>query len=60
MEKNRPILHANEKLSREEQIAERAHELLQHRNCEHGNDLTDWLQAEREINAWHQRQLKKD
>jgi hypothetical protein len=59
-EKNRPVLHANEKLSREEQVGERAHELWQQRNGEHGNDLTDWFQAEREINEWHQRRLKKD
>jgi hypothetical protein len=57
-EKNRPILHVNEKLSREEQIAERAHELWQQRNGDHGNDLADWLQAERAINEWHQRRLK--
>ena len=57
-EKNRPVLHVNENLSREEQIAERAHELWQQRNGEHGNDLADWSQAEREINEWHQRRLK--
>ena len=57
-EKSRLVLHVNENLSREEQIAERAHELWQHRNGEHGNELTDWFQAEREIDEWHQRQLK--
>ena len=57
-EKSQPVLHVNENLSREEQIAERAHELWQQRHREHGNDLADWLQAEREINEWHQRQLK--
>jgi len=44
----------------EEQIARRAHELWQQRGHEYGNDLTDWFQAEREINGWHQRRLKKD
>jgi hypothetical protein len=52
-EKSQPVLHVNENLSLEEQIAERALELWQQRNGEHGNDLTDWLQAEREINEWH-------
>ena len=56
-EKSR-LVHVNENLSRDEQIAERAHELWQKRNGEHGNDLTDWFQAEREIDEWHQRQLK--
>jgi hypothetical protein len=57
-EKSRPILHVNENLSREEQIAERAHELWQQRKGEHGHDLADWFQAEREIDEWHQRGLK--
>jgi hypothetical protein len=54
------ILHVDEKVSLEEQIARRAHELWNRRGYVHGHDLTDWLQAEREINAWHQRRLKKD
>lgn len=54
-EKSRPVLHVNENLSREEQIAGRAHGLWQQRNAEHGNDLADWFQAEREINQWFQR-----
>src|SRR5258708_4790823 len=53
-------LHVDEKESSEEQIARRAHELWQQRGHEYGNDLTDWFQAEREINEWHQRRLKKD
>ena len=57
-EKSQLVLHVNENLSREEQIAERAHELWQQRNGEHGNDLADLFQAEREIDAWHRRQLK--
>jgi hypothetical protein len=55
-----PVLDVNENVSLEEQIAQRAHELWQQRGGEHGNDLTDWFQAEREINEWHQRRLKKD
>jgi Zn-dependent peptidase ImmA (M78 family) len=55
-----PILHVNENVSLEDQIARRAHELWHQRGHEHGNDLTDWLQAEREINEWHQSRLKKD
>ena len=37
--------------NREEKIAERAYELWQQRNQEHGNDVADWLQAERELKA---------
>jgi hypothetical protein len=55
-----PILHVDEKVSLEEQIARRAHELWYQRGHEHGNDLTDWFQAEREIAEWHQKQLKQD
>ena len=55
-----PVLNVNENVSLEEQIAQRAHELWQQRDGEHGHDLTDWFQAEREINEWHQRRLKKD
>ena len=58
--KTASILHVDENASLEEQIARRAHELWHQRRHEHGNDLTDWLQAEREINEWHQRRLKKD
>ena len=38
-----------ENLNLEEQVAERAHHLWQQGNGEHGNDLTHWFQAEREI-----------
>ena len=57
-EKIQSVLHVNENLSLEEQVAERAHELGQQRNGEHGNDLADWFQAERELNEWHQKQTK--
>jgi len=55
-----PILHVNENVSLEEQIAQRAHELWHHGGRKPGSDLTDWFQAEREINEWHQNRLKKD
>jgi len=54
-----PVLHVTENVSLEEQIAQRANELWHQRGRHHGNDLTDWFQAEREINEWHQRRLKK-
>src|SRR5437016_9720724 len=54
------IHHVDEKANLEEQIARRVNELWHQRGHEHGNDLTDWLQAEREINEGHQRRLKKD
>ncbi len=57
-EKSRLVLQVNENLSLEEQIAERAHELWQQRNREHGSDLADWFQAQREIHEWHQSQRK--
>jgi Protein of unknown function (DUF2934) len=53
-----PILVVDENVSLEEQIAWRANELWQQRNREHGYDLTDWLQAEREIAEWHQKRLQ--
>ena len=55
-----PVFHVNEKVSLEEQIAQRAHELWHHGGRHEGSDLTDWFQAEREINEWHRRRLKKD
>jgi hypothetical protein len=47
----------NENVSLEEQIAQRAHELWHQRGRQPGSDLTDWFQAEREINEWHQKRL---
>jgi hypothetical protein len=52
------VLNVNENISLEEQIAQRAHELWQQRGREHGNDLTDWLRAEREVKEWHEGRLK--
>jgi hypothetical protein len=48
-----PVLHVNESMSREEQIAKRAHELWHQRGYEHGADMADWFQAEREVHEWH-------
>ncbi len=33
----------------ETQIEERAYELYLERGCEHGRDIEDWLEAEREL-----------
>lgn len=33
----------------EEQIEQRAYELYLQRGCEHGRDIEDWLEAEREL-----------
>ncbi len=40
-----PVLHVDENVSLEEQIAQRAHELWQQRGREHGSDLSDWFRA---------------
>jgi hypothetical protein len=58
LEASKPNLVVDENVSLEEQIARRANELWQQRNGEHGHDLTDWLQAEREIGEWHQKRLQ--
>jgi hypothetical protein len=58
LEESTPILVVDQNASLEEQIARRANELWQQRNREHGYDLTDWLQAEREIGEWHQKRLQ--
>ena len=34
----------------EQQIQQRAYELFLERGCEHGRDVEDWLEAERELN----------
>lgn len=39
-----------------DRIARRAHEIYEARGGEHGKDLQDWLQAEREIDAEIERQ----
>jgi hypothetical protein len=35
----------------EHDIVRRAYELYEERGCEHGHDVDDWLQAERELRA---------
>ena len=52
-----PALRVGESVSLEEQISRRAHELWQQRGREHGADMADWFQAEREAHEWHQLQL---
>ncbi len=39
----------DERLRLQEQIEKRAYELWLIGGCRHGNDLGDWLQAEREV-----------
>jgi hypothetical protein len=41
--------NANPRVNLEEKIRVRAFELFQHRGCEHGRALDDWLQAEAEL-----------
>ena len=53
-----PALRVDESLSLDEQVAQRAHELWHQRGYEHGADLADWFQAEREVNEWHQQRLR--
>ncbi len=38
-----------------EEIALRAYEFFLQRGCEHGRDLDDWLQAERELLGNHKK-----
>lgn len=52
-------LQVDESTSLDEQIARRVHELWKQRGRTPGHVLTDWLQAEREINEWHQQRLRK-
>jgi len=37
--------------SPEDGISQRAYEIFCERGCEHGHDVDDWLQAERELKA---------
>jgi len=43
-----------------ERIAARAHEIYEARGGEHGQDLNDWLQAEREIDLEISRENRED
>lgn len=49
-EEKQLAVDSNLQANDEEAIAKRAYKLWQQRNCEHGNDLADWFQAERELN----------
>ena len=51
-------LRVDESLRLEEQVAQRAHELWYQRGYEHGADLADWFQAERELHEWHQQRIR--
>ena len=42
-----------------EEIALRAYEFFLQRGCEHGRDLDDWLQAERELTANNKKKAAK-
>jgi hypothetical protein len=50
-----PAPRVDENMGLQEQIAQSAHQLWHERGYEHGADLADWFQAEREVNQWHQR-----
>ena len=49
---------ANNNVSFDEQIAQRAYALWHQRGCGHGDDLADWFQAEIEINRQHRKQAR--
>ena len=55
-----PVFSVDESLTREEQIAQRVQELWQLREFGCWNDTDTWVQAEREINEWHQKCLQPD
>ena len=57
-EARRTVLQVNENISLEDQIAQRAQDLWHQRGGGHGGDMDDWLQAEREVNEWHQKRMK--
>jgi hypothetical protein len=42
-----------------EQISQRAYEIYLARECEDGHDLSDWLEAERELSESNEPQIKK-
>ena len=39
-------------------IRKGAYQLFEARGRQHGHELDDWLQAEREITEWHQQRLR--
>jgi Protein of unknown function (DUF2934) len=46
-------------LPTKEQISQRAYEIYLARGCEDGRDLSDWLEAERELSESNEQQAKK-
>ena len=61
LENSIPISVQDENVSRKEAIARRPHKLCQKKYkkfSEHGHNLVDWIQAEREIAEWHQKRLQ--
>lgn len=46
-------------LPTKEQISQRAYEIYVARGCEDGHDLSDWVEAERELSASSEPQTKK-
>ena len=48
-------LHKNNPQSLRERISEAAYDLFLKRGAAHGNDLGDWLEAERMVLAKHER-----
>ncbi len=46
-------------LPAKEQISQRAYEIYLARGCEDGHDLSDWIEAERQLSESHEPQTKK-
>jgi hypothetical protein len=46
-------------LSTKEQINQRAYEIYLARGCEDGHDLSDWIEAERQLSESNEPQTKK-
>jgi hypothetical protein len=42
-----------------EQISQRAYEIYLARGCEDGHDLSDWIEAERQVSESNEPQTKK-
>jgi hypothetical protein len=57
--KERPLSEPESELVIEERIRMRAHEIFLQRNGEHGSDVDDWLQAEREVRGGEQRDIER-
>ena len=46
-----PVPDARSATTTDDSVARRAYELYEQRGREHGHDLDDWLQAERELHS---------